>query len=82
MRKKQGLLAQRITDGLIIYDPDKDEAYTLNETGATIWENVDLGEDEIVRLLTERYGIEEDEAREDTRAFLQELREKGLLEDE
>ncbi len=79
MRKKEGLLTQRIEDGLIVYDPDVDEAYILNETAALVWENAELPESGIARLLADHYEISEDQALQDARAFLRELAEKGLL---
>jgi len=79
MKRKDGLLAQRIEDGLIIYDPVRDEAYVLNETAALVWENAELREEEIAAILAERYDVGKDEALEDARAFIQELGEKGLL---
>jgi len=79
MKRKDGLLAQRIEDGLIIYDPVRDESYVLNETAALVWENAELREEEIAAILAERYDVGKDEALEDARAFIQELGEKGLL---
>jgi len=79
MRKKEGLLTQRIEDGLIVYDPQADEAYVLNETGALVWENAELSEEEIAAIIAERYDVGKDEAAEDARAFLAELVGKGLL---
>lgn len=79
MKKKDGLLVQRIEDGLLVYDPGQDEAYVLNETAALVWENAELREEEIATILAERYDVGKDEALEDARVFIQELGEKGLL---
>lgn len=79
MKRKHGVLTQRIEDGFIVYDPGQDEAFVLNETAALVWENADLPESEIAKLLSNQYGITEHEALEDTRAFIKELTEKGLL---
>ncbi len=79
MKRKSGVLAQRITDGLILYDPEQDEAFVLNETAALIWENAELPESEIARLLAEEYDIPEGQALADARDFIQELATKGLL---
>jgi uncharacterized protein YuzE len=79
MRKKDGLISQRIEDGLILYDPQADEAYVLNETAALVWENAELPEEEIAVILSERYDVGNEEALEDARAFIAELVGKGLL---
>ena len=49
----------------------------LNDCGARIWENYAAGasQEEIVHLLQETYGISEEMASEDTKAFLRELEE-------
>lgn len=49
----------------------------LNECGALIWKNYAEGasEKEIAHLLQETYGISEETASQDTRAFLRELEE-------
>jgi hypothetical protein len=79
MKKKDGLVIQRIEDGLIVYDPVRDEAYVLNETAALVWENAELREEEIATILAEHYDIGKEEALKDARAFIRELGEKGLL---
>lgn len=79
MKRKDGILAQRITDGLILYDPEQDEAFVLNETAALVWENAELPEPEIARLLAEEYDITEDHALADARDLIRELAAMGLL---
>ncbi|MGB9589446.1 MAG: PqqD family protein [candidate division WOR-3 bacterium] len=79
MRRKEGLLTQRIEDGLIIYDPEEDRSFVLNETAALVWENAELTESEIARLLVGEYGIAEDQALADAAAFIEELAQMGLL---
>ena len=55
---------------------------TLNSTGAFLWESISGGitEDELVERLRAEYGVDEDTARSDIRAFLEVLEDNDLLE--
>ncbi len=54
---------------------------TLNEAGAEIWKMLPEveTEDEIVNRLLQEYEVEEAELRKDVTAFLDKLRELGIL---
>lgn len=59
---------------------DMNSVYTLNETGAFIWEQIN-GEktlEEIISALTEEYDIEMETAVQDVNSFIQNL-EKYLI---
>ena len=58
-----------------------DSIYTLNPTGAFVWDMVLLGlsDDEIVARLTDEYNVGEDSARQDTERLLNELMAAGAL---
>jgi hypothetical protein len=51
---------------------DMDSVYTLNETGAFIWEQIDGSRTiaEIIALLTVEFDIDDDSAKEDVIDFL------------
>lgn len=54
---------------------DMNSVYTLNETGAFIWETID-GEkniEEIIRLVTEEYEIDPETASEDVLSFVRNM---------
>jgi methyltransferase-like protein len=55
---------------------DMNSVYTLNETGAFIWENIDGKKNvgEIIEALTEEYDIDEKVAEEDVFAFIENLK--------
>jgi hypothetical protein len=54
---------------------DMNSVYTLNESGAFIWENID-GEksiDEIINFLTTEYDIDYETARKDVFSFIENM---------
>jgi hypothetical protein len=54
---------------------DMNSVYTLNETGAFIWENID-GEksvEEIINFLTTEYDIDNETARKDVFSFIENM---------
>ncbi len=85
--KLQGEFIVRETVGQILAIPVGETALKLNgmillnEVSRVIWER--LGEettvDAIVAALTEQFDVTEEEAREDTEAFLQKLQSARLL---
>jgi hypothetical protein len=55
----------------------------LNPTGALIWSLLEeCDERGLAEAVAERFAVEADAAREDVRAFLQILRERGLVVEE
>ena len=54
---------------------DMDSVYTLNDTGAFIWELIDgqRSVKEIIDLLTEEYDIDIDTAEEDILSFIESM---------
>ncbi len=79
MEPKKGLVSQEIEDGLILYDPEKDESFVLNGTGAFIWQNISLDQRKIAQLLSKEFDVGLDQALADVKEFLALLRERGLL---
>ena len=55
---------------------DMNSVYTLNETGAFIWELIDGKRDleEIISELVKEYEIDESSAREDVHSFLEKMK--------
>jgi hypothetical protein len=60
-----------ITDNIA----DMNSVYTLNETGAFIWDQIDgkKNVEEIISALTEEYFIDFDNAQEDVFSFIENL---------
>jgi Coenzyme PQQ synthesis protein D (PqqD) len=54
---------------------DMDSVYTLNETGAFIWEQIDgkKSVEEIISVMTEEYDIDKDTATTDVLEFISKM---------
>jgi len=68
-------------DGAILLDTNAGILFSLNHVGGLIWERLRAGksENEIARMLAERFQISLDQALKDIRSFSAELRNKQLL---
>ena len=57
-------------------------AITLNETAAFLWKQLenDVTEEELLKLLTEEYEIDEKTAKADIKVFLNVLKEHEILD--
>ncbi len=55
--------------------------FALNELGAFLWDRLEAAEDEaaLVAAVLREYDVDEETARTDTAAFLQTLRDMGIL---
>lgn len=70
-----------VGEGLALVNFDK--MLSLNESAAYLWEQVngrDFTEDDLTNLLTERYEVSEEKAREDVRKMIIIWQENGMLE--
>lgn len=56
----------------------------LNDTGKDIWQGLidGLSEEEVAKLLQEKYEVEPAKALKDTNTFVQKMKEMGFLLDE
>jgi len=62
---------------------DMDSLYTLNETGAFIWEQIDGKKNvrQIISALTSEYKIGNDAAEADVLSFINDMREYLIIKD-
>lgn len=70
-----------VGEGLALVNFDK--MLSLNESAAYLWEQVtgrDFTEDDLTNLLTDRYEVSEEKAREDVREMVTIWQENGMLE--
>ncbi len=81
MRKLERLA---INDEGFIFDPETGNSYTVNKTGLFIIKLLKEGksEEEIVKALSEKFDVSEEDARRDLVDFIEQLRLYGLLEGE
>jgi len=89
MKIKEGYLLRQVAGSNIIVAVG-DEAVnfngikTLNETGAFLWKQIELGADEelVVKALMDEYEVDEETAKEDVKEFINLLIYNGLIENE
>jgi hypothetical protein len=81
MAPAKGLTAQTVGDDLLLHDPEARRVCFLNRTARTVWEMAKAGAqtDAIVQVICESYAnVDEQTARADIAACLQELNRLGL----
>src|SRR5439155_22958956 len=62
--RDQGLLCREVPDGLMVYDQDRHEAHSLNQTAALVWRHCDgqTGVPELATLLQQELKLPAEEA--------------------
>ena len=69
-------------EGCLVVVPTEAKVEVLNPVGGRIFELLDgtRSEEQIVAVILEEFEVDEDQARKDVKAFLDELRERKMLE--
>lgn len=69
-------------DGAVVLDIQRGQMFNLNLSGSTILELLERGtlESEIAKEISEKFGIHREVAENDTRKFIESLKEHHLLE--
>ena len=87
MKQKYNVEVQRVLDKIIAVLPpvnpaDDTRVLNLNETSLDILNGIKdgLSEEEICKKIAGIYDIDEAIAREDTKAFIQDLKDNGIVE--
>lgn len=78
------LLGEHIVTGEGLSRVDFSRVVSLNATAAWLWEQVqgrEFGPEDLVGLLTERYDVDEAQARADVDKLLTSWKEAGLIEE-
>ncbi|MFD1771600.1 PqqD family protein [Sphingobacterium suaedae] len=89
MKLKANLTLRQVGNEHIIVEPnqgmvDLSKVFTLNETAAFLWKELDgqdFEKDAVVQLLMDNYDVDEDQAQQDAIALLDHFRGQGLLVD-
>lgn len=80
-RVPETVIFQRLDDEAIVVDLEEGSIFSLNETGARLWEIVTAGGDEqsIRRTLLAEYDVAAPRLDDEISRLLQELMDAGLL---
>lgn len=89
MKIKQGFLLREVAGSWIVVPLGQrvvefNGLMSLSESGALLWKRLEeevQNEQELVSSITDEYDVEESVAREDIRAFINSITEKGLIEE-
>ena len=73
---------QKVLEEVLIVAPRDRRLHRLNEVASYIWMSLDRPRtaDELARLVSREFDIDEKTARKDVKAFVSELKKKDLLE--
>ena len=89
MKIKEGFILREIAGSFVVVPVgqnlvDFSSMITLNETGAFLWKQIELGADEelVVKALMDEYEVDEETAKEDVKEFINLLIYNGLIENE
>ncbi len=80
-RRRDNVLTQETSDGLVLLDPDGGEYFALNEVGARVWELCDGARTvtEVVGVLAEEFEAPSEVIRDDVLELLEELAAERLV---
>lgn len=80
--RQTGVTWQVVGDDVVALDFDGSVYLKINGSGRVLWERLvePATETDLVGLLKERFGIDEERAETDVQAFLTELRRRDLVE--
>jgi pyrroloquinoline quinone biosynthesis protein D len=81
LTRRDNVLTQETSDGLVLLDPDGGEYFSLNEVGSRVWELCDgtrtVGD--VVGVLAEEFDAPGETIRDDVLELLEELAAEGLV---
>ncbi len=87
MKIRDGLKLKEIAGEYIVIplgslSEEMNVTITLNETGKDIWKFLEenKSEEEIVKLILEKYDVSEEKAQQDVQNFINQMIEKGFIE--
>lgn len=79
--KDESTASRVLGDEAVVLTPMDSKIHSLNETGTRIWELLadkpTVGE--IISQIHREFKVDEEQAKEDVTAFLEELAEKGMI---
>ncbi|MEL6756018.1 MAG: PqqD family protein [Pseudomonadota bacterium] len=81
-RSSASILQTEVDSGLALLDPETHTYFLLNKTGAVIWDKLqgEVSLDEICTEVASQFEVSEEGCKNDVRALLDTMAEKGFLE--
>ena len=88
MKVKDGFIVKKVVDDYVVVPVgdnfvDFSSIINLNETGAFLWKCLenDVTEEQLADMLANEYEVSVSEVKDDTLAFVESLKNAGLIED-
>lgn len=88
MKVKDGFIVKKVVDDYVVVPVgdnfvDFSSIINLNETGAFLWKCLenDVTEDALADMLAKEYEVSVSEVKDDTLAFVESLKNAGLIEE-
>lgn len=81
-KARDGVVFCQVEDGVALLDTEENKYFSLNSTGALVWENLFLSNslDGLCEELAKVYDISSDRCRPDVGRLLEDLAKSGLVE--
>ena len=79
MMRNPDVMATVLDDEIVLLDARTGEMFTLNETGAIVWQAVELGVDAICERVCTEFDIDAASARSDVDELVTDLVQRGLI---
>jgi len=75
------VFAQEVDGEMVLLDMNSENYFGLDEVGTAIWQAIQEKENlkEVLEVLLEQYEVEEDVLKNDLMAFVEKLKESGLV---
>ena len=89
MKIKKDYVIKTVGEDIVVV-PIKDEAVrfngiiSLNKTGQFLFktlQNYDLGEEDLLKIVTEKYDVDSERAKKDIHKFIQKCKYNGLIDE-
>ena len=81
-RVKLGLIAQSVDGELLILNREQEQIHQLNPVASFIWQELDgqVSVEQLVKVITSKYDVKQDVAKDDLESLLSELSDLQLIE--
>lgn len=82
IKRKENQLFSEIDEEVVMLSVENSEYYGMDKVGSRIWQLIEreITFKDLIKVLTEEYDVTEEQCKEDTIKFLEQLEEKKLID--
>lgn len=83
VKRRDGLVFNRIDDEVVLFHLDMEQYYGMNAVGSRIWELLSVPQttETLCETLAQEFDVDEEVCAEEVRGFLASLKENKLIEE-